>query len=153
MTSINSAIYSDFDKWIELAREVEHLFGPMADEPGFHEGLKQAIEKGTAFSIKDKQNQTLELLGGIVIVPELNEIAWFAVAKKARGKGIGNELLDYAIKKLSNERPITVTTFAPEIKSGTPAVKLYKKLGFKQTKQGPVNPAGFKTVVMEKAPN
>ncbi|WP_421903939.1 GNAT family N-acetyltransferase [Maridesulfovibrio sp.] len=153
MSKINSATISDFDGWIELAREVEPLFGPMADEPAFHEGLKQAIKSGTAFCIREEHHATSELLGGIVIVPKLNDIAWFAVTQKARGKGIGYQLLDYAIRKLSNKRPITVTTFAPEIESGKPAVNLYKKLGFKQTEPGPVNPAGIETVVMEKAPN
>ena len=153
MLKVYPAIISDFDKWIELAREVEPIFGPMADEPEFHEGLRQAINSGTAFCMKDRNDASSELFGGIVIFPELNEIVWFAVAQEARGKGVGNELLDYAIKQLSNEQPITVTTFAPEIESGKPAVSLYKKYGFKESEPGPLNPAGIETVVMKKAPN
>ncbi len=102
---------------------------------------------------EDGNDASSELLGGIIIFPELNEIVWFAVAQKARGKGIGNKLLSYAINQLNNERPITVTTFAPEIESGKPAVSLYKKYGFKESEPGPLNPAGIETVVMKKAPN
>lgn len=149
MRNIFTAITSDVDAWIELAREVEPLFGPMAEDPAFHEGLKQAINNDTAFCVKEADC----LLGGIVIIPDLNEIAWFAVAQEARSQGIGSNLLDYAIKKLDKDQPITVTTFAPEIESGKPAVNLYKKFGFKETKSGPMNPAGIQTVVMEKAPN
>lgn len=95
---INYATLSDFESWLNLAREVEHLFGPMADDDSFHDALRQAIADKTAICIRSgyhSGNQTLE--GGIVISKESNEILWFAVSGKSRGKGYGKALLSFAV--------------------------------------------------------
>jgi len=45
---VEYAELTDFDAWIRLAREVEPLFGPMADEVPFQEAIKQAMAQKTA---------------------------------------------------------------------------------------------------------
>ncbi len=76
---IDYSVLTDFDAWIALAREVESLFGPMADEAGFQDALRQAISEKTAFCIRsfpDEKDRSLK--GGVVISKESNEIVWLA---------------------------------------------------------------------------
>ncbi|MCB2218741.1 MAG: GNAT family N-acetyltransferase [Desulfobulbaceae bacterium] len=141
---------TDFDSWIVLAREVESLFGPMADEESFHEALKQAIINETAFCIRSDMTAKDECLkGGIVISKESNEIAWLAVSKQYRGMGFGRQLLKFAITKLNPEESIFVQTFDESVPEGNPARKLYSDFGFTDFKDGGPNPAGVPTVIMK----
>ena len=57
----------DFASWLYLAAEVEPLFGPMVNEPGFHRTLHKHIGRGTAYCIRanDGPPGTL-LLGGLL---------------------------------------------------------------------------------------
>lgn len=153
MKNIILATAEDFENWLELAREVEPLFGPMVSEEGFRSGLMQAIKNGSAYCVRDIVDDKLLLLGGVIIVYELNEIAWLAVTHKSRRKGLGDKLLSCAIDKLDSSREITVTTFAPGIDTGIPAIKLYEKYGFKNIGRGPINPAGIETVLMSRGIN
>lgn len=140
---------NQLNDWLELAREVEPLFGPMADLPEFQDALAQAIAAGTAFSCCDQASGAL--LGGIVINPGHNEIAWLAVNSRARGKGLGPMLLNYAIERLDNSRPISVTTFDASCGAGLPARRLYQACGFEDLAPAGTNPAGLAIVVMQRA--
>jgi hypothetical protein len=62
---------SDIDGWLELAREVEPLFRPMAAEASFHEALKAATAEERAFCIRDDRD---ELCGVVVVSHENNGI-------------------------------------------------------------------------------
>ena len=139
---------SDFENWLELAREVEPLFGPMVGEPDFHEAIKTVISKERAFCLRDDCNK---LCGVIVISYEKNEIEWFAVANNARRKGYGEKLLNYAINKLNPQKAISVQTFDKTVLAGLGARKLYIKYGFEEVEQAGLNPAGFSTVILKKA--
>jgi len=143
---------ADFDAWIALAREVEHLFGPMADEAPFQDALRQAISQKTAFCIRaDLDGKDRALKGGIVISQESNEIAWLAVSERYRRKGLGRELLKFAISKLNHHESIFVQTFAESSFEGKAARKLYVDFGFIDNKNGGLNPAGVPTVIMQLA--
>jgi len=147
MPECNPAQPNQLNDWLELAREVEPLFGPMADLPEFQDALAQAIANDTALSSYEQASGTL--LGGIVIDPEHNEIAWLAVTAAARGKGIGRTLLDYALKRLDSSRPINVTTFDASCEAGRPARRLYIDCGFKNHRAAGINPAGLPIVEMK----
>jgi len=143
----------DFDAWIRLAREVEPLFGPMADEVPFQEALKQAMAQKTAFCIRsDSDGKERALKGGIIISEELNEILWFAVLKPCRGKRYGRTLLDFAVSRLNRTKPILVQTFDASSPDGRAARKLYLDFGFLDYKDGGLNPAGIPTVIMRLEP-
>ena len=43
MVTIVLATEDDFGAFLELASEVEDLFGPMVDEPGFHDAVRRNI--------------------------------------------------------------------------------------------------------------
>lgn len=138
----------DFDDWLQLAHEVEPLFGPMVDVPKFQEGLKVAIEREQALCCKSAVPDGIGFMGGIVISSESNQIVWLAVREECRGKGIGDILLSSALVQLDVGKDVTVTTFAPDEAAGRAARKLYDKFGFQVVSDGPVNPAGVPTVVM-----
>jgi len=150
--NIAYAELTDFDAWLALAREVEYLFGPMADEVPFQDALRQAISQKTAFCIRtDSDGRDQALKGGIVISKESNEIAWLAVSGKYRGKGYGRELLKFAISNLNSKESIFVQTFDESSLEGKAARKLYLDSGFTDNKNGGLNPAGFNTVIMQLA--
>jgi hypothetical protein len=43
--NIETVENSDIDRWLELAREVEPLFGPMVGKIEFHEALEEVINE------------------------------------------------------------------------------------------------------------
>lgn len=135
----------DFSAWLDLAKEVEHLFGPMSNEESFKSALISAIEEGHVFCIKENNSS---LCGGIFIVPADNEIGWLAVSKGCRCQGAGTILLKYAIDHLDYTRPIKLVTFADTVLEGLSARKLYLKYGFTDHESMGKNPAGFPVVLM-----
>lgn len=142
----------DFEAWIELAREVEPLFGPMADELDFREALRQAISLKAAFCIRSKpESAHKSLLGGVIISKESNEIAWLAVSEKCRKKGYGRKLIEFALGKLNQQEKIFVQTFDESVSEGVSARKLYSDFGFADIKDAGLNPAGVPTVIMQLA--
>ena len=142
---------TDYDAWLALAREVESLFGPMADEPGFQEALKGAIAEDTAYCIRsDHHENKAPLAGGIVISRATNEIAWLAVAEPHRGKGLGRQLLVFALDRLNPYLDMVVQTFDASVPQGAAARKLYLDFGFKDDQDGGLNPAGVRTMIMRR---
>ena len=140
----------DFNAWILIAREFEPLFGPMADEISFQEALRKAISLNTAFCIySDPNGETNNLIGGVVISKETNEIAWLAVSQKYRGKGYGRSLIEFAVSKLNPQENIFVQTFDESVPEGKAARNLYLDFGFTDIKDGGLNPAGVPTVIMQ----
>jgi len=149
MVIVRVSILDDFEGWLQLAREVEPLFGPMVQDPDFRTGLRQAIVDGHALCVRaETGGHEQRLQGGIVIAPKANEILWFAVATESRGKGLGKALLHAAVKNLDKTRPIIVTTFDQTVAAGTPARHLYHAVGFREFSPAGVNPAGIPTVTM-----
>lgn len=136
----------DFNTWLELAKEVEPLFGKMVECENFKKGIKDCISNLSAFCVVNTNNA---IEGIIAIDKATNEISWFAVRKNCRGKGYGSQLLKAAIDFLDNKKPIFVQTFSPNIKIGQATRKIYIKFGFKDYKDGGKNPAGIDTIIMK----
>ncbi|MCT4616352.1 MAG: GNAT family N-acetyltransferase [Marinifilaceae bacterium] len=136
----------DFNTWIELAREVEPLFGEMVGCEDFKKGIKECISNLSAFCAVNINN---DIEGIIAINKAENEIAWLAVRKKCRRKGYGYQLLKAAMDCLDNKKPIFVQTFSSNVKDGEAARKLYMRLGFKDYKDGGKNPANVDTIIMK----
>jgi GNAT superfamily N-acetyltransferase len=146
---VEYSVLTDFDAWLVLAREVEHLFGPMADEANFKNALEEAIVNNAAFCIRAHSDEGDKILGGgIIISKESNEIAWLAVSEKCRGKGYGRKLLEFAISRLDIRKDIFVQTFDKSVSEGKVARKLYYDFGFADYKNDGLNPAGIPTVIM-----
>jgi ribosomal protein S18 acetylase RimI-like enzyme len=151
LTAVNvqPATIEDFESWIALAGEVEHLFGAMVHDASFRDAMKEALREGRAFCVrKDDDGPGAPLLGGIVIIFSRNEIEWFAVSGMCRGKGVGKALLAHALTLLDARRDITVRTFDHSSEEGRPARRLYHAFGFRDHGSYEPTPTGFPTVVM-----
>lgn len=135
----------DIHAWLELAKEVEPLFGKMVECVDFKKAIKKSISNSSAFCIINANS-----IEGIVSVNKSeNEIAWLAVRKQSCKKGYGYQLLKAAIDGLDNKKPIFVQTFSSNVKAGEAARKLYMRFGFQDYKDGGKNPAGMDTVIMK----
>jgi len=146
---VDYSILADFGAWIAVAREVEPLFGLMADETVFQEALRQAISQKDAFCIRTTPNgHSRTLKGGIVISKAANEIAWLAVSQKYRNMGCGLRLLTFAVNELNPREDIFVQTFDESVFEGRAARRLYSDFGFADYQNGGLNPAGVPTVIM-----
>jgi len=143
-TWVRPARREDFDAWIELARAMEPLFGPMADVEEFQTGLRTVIDAGAAFSAGIEES----FAGGIVIDPGANAVVWLAVSATARGLGLGSELMRAGLAALDSLRPVSVQTFAPGVAEGAAARRLYARFGFAGEKPAEPTPTGIATVVM-----
>lgn len=139
----------DIPAWLELAREVEPLFGPMADSEDFRNGIRQVILEGSAFCGETGDGT----IGGIIALNRPgNEIAWLAVSSICRGTGIGRLLMETAVRELDPAAEILVQTFASGIASGTSARALFTGFGFTDAEAAGKNPAGIDTVIMKRSP-
>jgi len=135
----------DYNAWLDIAREVEPVFGEMVTNTEFQNGIKKCISDSSAICIANDCN----IEGIIAINKTENEISWLAVREESRGKGYGYQLLKKAINYMDDNKPIFVQTFSPQIKVGEMARRMYLKFGFRDFKDGGKNPAGINTVIMK----
>ena len=143
---IRYATLQDIDQWLDLAKEVESLFGKMAGLADFEDGIKACIAHSSAFCATHAEH---DIAGIVAIDKEQNEIAWLAVKNTYRGAGYGRQLLETAIEHLDTTKPIYVQTFSAHVALGTPARKLYMRFGFNDDRDGGKNPAGIDTTIMK----
>ncbi|KJS10201.1 MAG: hypothetical protein VR67_19295 [Peptococcaceae bacterium BRH_c8a] len=135
----------DYNAWLDLAKEVEPIFGKMVDDIDFENGIRECIFNSLAFCIESNN----KIQGIIAVNSNTNEIIWLAVREESRGKRYGHQLVARALSFLDNKRPVFVQTFSPNIKDGEMARKMYLKFGFIDFKDGGKNPAGIDTVIMK----
>lgn len=146
-----SAVPTDLPTWLNLAREVEPLFGPLVANPDFCAPLKRAIEAGNAFCVRtDDGPPGAPLLGGLLWFPDppRYKLGWLAVAEQARRRGIARLLVDDALARVVRPATIRLTTFADGAPEGEAARRLYERVGFRPAGSAPDNPAGFRCEVL-----
>jgi len=143
---IRFVMEQDIPKWLELAKEVEDLFGEMAGLAEFEAAINECIANSTALCVIHSNH---DVAGIVAINKDKNEIEWLAVKKGYRGNGYGYKLLEAAIELLDKTMPIFVQTFSSHVESEQPARKLYLNFGFKDYKDGGKNPAGIDTTIMQ----
>jgi len=145
MSHIVIAQPADIPAWLDLAWEVEPLFGPMVDEPGFHKALHKNIARGTAFCIREADGPPgAPLVGGLLFSPKppIYTIGWLAVTQSYQRQGIGRRLVEYAIGLVHAPAELVVTTFGSDHPGGEPARCFYEKLGFHAAEPAPHGPEG-----------
>lgn len=135
----------DCAAWLELAREVEPLFGPMVNDPGFHRALENNIARGTAYCIRVENGAAdSPLVGGLLFSPKppTYKIGWLAVSQNYRGQQIGTKLVAHVIQLVQPPAQLVVTTFGADIAGGQAARRLYTRMGFIPAEQAPNGPEG-----------
>jgi ribosomal protein S18 acetylase RimI-like enzyme len=142
---VNRAQMADFHPWLDLAMEVEYLFGPMVSDQNFHRALRKNIQRGSAYCVRNGDgNPGNPLIGGLLISskPPLFEIGWLAVIEEFRRKGMGELLVTHALEHVQTPAEVTVITFSKDCPEGIPARNFCLKMGFLPDGPAPVGPEG-----------
>ena len=129
----------DIPAWLEIVREVEPLFGPMAK---FDITLKSKIEDSGALCVRDVCGVVAGglLLGG---APPDHWIRWLAVRKSARGQGVATDLIRSALARcVAAPCTVSLATFGADNLAGRPARALYERMGFVAGEMLPRGPEG-----------
>jgi GNAT superfamily N-acetyltransferase len=135
----------DIPAWLALAAEVEPLFGPMVEEPGFMRSLRRNIARGTALCVRAAGGRPgAPLLGGLLYSPKppLYTIGWLAVVGTHRRRGIGRALVEQVFELAEPPAEFVVTTFGPDRDEGAPARRFYVRMGFSPAEPAPDGPDG-----------
>jgi len=148
---VKEATLGDLREWLRLARQVQHVFGSMVTEHGFQALLRQAIQDGSAYCVREEDGEPgTPLCGGILISREENGVSWVAVAREHRRKGVAVLLMEAALELLDSSRPVSLTTFDAAVPGAEGVRKLYEQLGFRPQGTGERTAMGFPTEVFIK---
>ncbi|AXQ56180.1 GNAT family N-acetyltransferase [Streptomyces koyangensis] len=131
---------------------LEHWFGPMVDEPGFHQALDEHVREERALvAVADGGS----LVGGLLFgsAPPVHHVHWVVVSERARGTGVGRALMAEAVQRyVRGPGTLEVVTFGADhpgaVTSGARA--FYTSLGFSPAEQAPAGPEGGSRQVYRK---
>jgi GNAT superfamily N-acetyltransferase len=142
---IRPAGEDDTPRIIALAAQVEHWFGPMVSDPGFHANLARHIGRGTALVATGDDGD--DLLGGLLFStkPPGYHVRWLVVTEHARGTGIGRALLADAMRRfVTGPGTLDVVTFGADHPgaAASGARIFYERLGFTPAEAAPPGPEG-----------
>ncbi|MEU4116368.1 GNAT family N-acetyltransferase [Kitasatospora sp. NPDC028055] len=142
---VRAAGPADLPGFLALAAEVEHWFGPMVAEPGFHRAVEKSMARGTATVAES----TGGLLGGLLFGPAQDgphHLHWLVVAGRARGTGVGRALVEDALRRHHVRAPavVEVVTFGPDHPGAVAggARVFYERLGFTPAEAAAPGPEG-----------
>ncbi|MFM9607603.1 GNAT family N-acetyltransferase [Streptomyces sp. V2] len=134
----------DFPGLLGLAAQVEHWFGPMVENPGFHSAVDRHIRRSTALVAVSPGS---ELLGGLLFgaEPPAYHVHWLVVSEKRRGRGVGRALVADAMRRfVRGPGSVDVVTFGTDhpgaVASG--ARVFYECLGFTPAEAADPGPEG-----------
>ncbi|WP_106974120.1 GNAT family N-acetyltransferase [Kitasatospora phosalacinea] len=144
---------------VRLAGQVEHWFGPMVDDPGFHAAVEQQLADGSALVAVDGEGGGegggedggvgggSAVLGGLLVgqEPPVCHLHWLVVDAAARGLGLGRALVAEALSRCpAGVRTVEVVTFGadhPGAVAGGARV-FYERLGFTPAEATAPGPEG-----------
>jgi GNAT superfamily N-acetyltransferase len=136
--AVRLATNADIASLLEIAREVEPLFGAM---PQFDVTLGNNIAMGTALCV---ENEAGGVSGGLLLggTPPDHWIRWLAVRRSARRQGSGVALVAEVVSRCLAPCTISLATFGADNAEGEPARALYRRLGFVAGEMLPRGPEG-----------
>ncbi|NHI09931.1 acetyltransferase [Streptomyces sp. KO7888] len=136
----------DFPGFLGLAGQVEHWFGPMVEEAGFHDAVREHIRRGAALvavapdtDVGPGTGAGAKLLGGLLFGtdtetdPPVHHVHWLVVSRQARAGGVGRALMRDAMRRWVREpADVEVVTFGADHPGATEsgARVFYERLGF-----------------------
>ena len=151
---VQIATRSDIPSWLELASQVEFLFGPMVDQPDFQSALRKNIDRKSAYCVREQdQSAGAPLMGGLFLSfrPSEYHIRWLSVAEQWRRRGIGRVLLEHVFGLIKPPAELFVTTFGEDNLEGQPARQFYKKMGFEPYADAPLGTEGGSREIFRKS--
>ncbi|MGG2460478.1 GNAT family N-acetyltransferase [Streptomyces sp. RGM 3693] len=141
---IRPAQEPDVPGLLGLAAQVEHWFGAMVAEPGFHRALDGHLRRSTALVAVSAESA---LVGGLLFgaEPPTYHVHWLVVSAEARGTGVGRALVADALRRfVRGPGSIEVVTFGADhpgaVASG--ARVFYERLGFAPAEATDPGPEG-----------
>ncbi|MFG3406039.1 GNAT family N-acetyltransferase [Streptomyces sp. NPDC048142] len=157
MITIRSAREGDLDGFLALASQVEHWFGPMVGEPGFHRAVNAHIRDGAALVAESTERagsaepagsaRASGLVGGLLFgaEPPTYHVHWLVTSEHCRGAGVGRLLMAEAMRRyVAGPGTVEVVTFGPDhpgaVASG--ARVFYERLGFRPAEPADPGPEG-----------
>jgi ribosomal protein S18 acetylase RimI-like enzyme len=102
--NVAAAELRDIRSWLDLAAEVEPLFGNMLDDHRFYKALLKNIERRSAYCVRERGGPPgTPLIGGMLFSPRRPDrpeyrIGWLAVAERWRCRGVGRLLVEHACR-------------------------------------------------------
>src|SRR5258708_9400301 len=96
----------DIRSWLDLAAEVEALFGDMLDNHRFYDALLRNIDRRSAYCVRERDGPPgAPLMGGMLFSPcrpnrPKYRIGWLALADRWRRRGVGRRLVEHAFRQL-----------------------------------------------------
>ncbi|CAL9441000.1 hypothetical protein SUDANB9_02237 [Streptomyces sp. enrichment culture] len=130
----------DFPGFLGLAAQVEHWFGPMVEDAGFHEAVREHIRRNEALVAVPSDPGTgtgTDLLGGLLFGAgtdaPVHHVHWLVVSQRARAGGVGRELMREALRRwVRGPADVEVVTFGADHPgaAASGARAFYERLGF-----------------------
>jgi GNAT superfamily N-acetyltransferase len=144
----------DMPGFIHLAGQVEHWFGAMVDDLGFHAAVSKHIRRDSAL-VAVTAGET-EMLGGLLVSakPPTYHLRWLVVTDQARRQGVGRALVNDAIRWfVHGPGVVEVVTFGADHPgaNASGARVFYERLGFTPAEAAPRGPEGGSRQVYRKA--
>jgi ribosomal protein S18 acetylase RimI-like enzyme len=137
---------ADIPAWLNLAAEVEPLFGPMLADPGFRAALERNIARQTAFCVREQDDTPgMPLMGALLFSAThapLYTIGWLAVARRWRRQGVAQALVEHCFQLIQPPAELVVITFGEDNAAGNPARHFYERMGFQAAEVAPNGPEG-----------
>ena len=131
---VATAVPEDEPAWLALAAEVEPMFGPLVGDPSFMSALERNVARGSAFCVREGDGPPgSPLEGGLLFSahPPDYRLGWFAVAARARRRGVGRRLASHALGLCARPARVSVVTWGEDVAWGQPARRFYESLGFR----------------------
>lgn len=143
----------DFPGFLGLAAQVEQWFGPMVEEPGFHDAVREHIADSMALVVPSSGP---DLLGGLLFGAEAPayHVHWLVVSRRARGTGVGRALMADAMRRwVRGPGHIEVVTFGADHPGAevSGARVFYERLGFTPAEAAAPGPEGGSRQVFRRA--
>ena len=122
----------DFPGFLGLAAQVEHWFGPLVEDPGFHSAVDKHIRRSTALVAVSSGS---DLIGGLLFGMKAStyHVHWLVVSEKERGQGVGRALIADATRRfVRGPGSIEVVTLGADHPgaAASGARAFYERLGF-----------------------
>lgn len=143
----------DFPGFLGLAAQVEHWFGPMEEDAGFHDAVRKHMRRSRALVAVSLE---ADLLGGLLFGAKAStyHVHWLVVSEQARGKGVGRALMSDAMRRwVKSPGSIEVVTFGVEHPGAfvSGARVFYERLGFAPAEAAGPGPEGGSRQIYRRA--